>query len=378
MGQNKESSSSGSGIRSPVSPSASTYSSVSKWSCSTCTYLNWPQTSRCSQCCTARSRTPTSGRASPIVDKCQQSQQAQASNVNININTSDGQQRTRRSGSVNEQIHPMSPKAAKSKVKIKEINNKTLSTTYAKANCKWCCKTCTFENWPKANRCTMCGASRGRISPEIGQRFPLEISCNSTYGSLSASSISPTLNSASGGITPDYIRGPASASAMSSQSVPEISIQEENKSVDSKLKQLKNKLRENDWLWLNACNGVVTGDSRAVEAFIGSGGNPTRQLTQEEVTLVNRPSAFEVGYTLVHLAIRFRREDMLAALLSSTESDIKAIKRLPSHLNPDLATEIRREISAMLRHRKGDFPCFFVTDQATFAIPSGIHVYMYL
>lgn len=62
--------------------------------------------------------------------------------------------------------------------------------------------------------------------------------------------------------------------------------------------------------------GVVEGDLAAVEAYKSSGGDIARQLTADEVRLLSRPSAFDVGYTLVHLAIRFQRQDMLAILLT--------------------------------------------------------------
>lgn len=69
--------------------------------------------------------------------------------------------------------------------------------------------------------------------------------------------------------------------------------------------------------------GVVEGDLAAVEAYKSSGGDIARQLTADEVHLLNRSSAFDVGYTLVHLAIRFQRQDMLAILLTevSTQMD---------------------------------------------------------
>lgn len=62
--------------------------------------------------------------------------------------------------------------------------------------------------------------------------------------------------------------------------------------------------------------GVVEGDLAAVEAYKSSGGDIARQLTSDEVRLLNRPSAFDDGFTLVHLAIRFQRQDMLAVLLT--------------------------------------------------------------
>lgn len=63
--------------------------------------------------------------------------------------------------------------------------------------------------------------------------------------------------------------------------------------------------RNADWNWLNACLGVINGDPNPVEAYLSSGGDPARTLTASECALLNRNSAFDVGHTLVHLAIRF-------------------------------------------------------------------------
>lgn len=74
-----------------------------------------------------------------------------------------------------------------------------------------------------------------------------------------------------------------------------------NCDYERRLKQLR---RHTDWCWLNACLGIVEGDNTPVEAYLASGGDPARQLTHSEVLLLNRSSAFDVGHTLVHLAIR--------------------------------------------------------------------------
>jgi hypothetical protein len=50
--------------------------------------------------------------------------------------------------------------------------------------------------------------------------------------------------------------------------------------LERKLKQIKKRMREKDWLWLNACVGVVEGEAQAVEAYIASGGDPYRQLSR--------------------------------------------------------------------------------------------------
>lgn len=132
-------------------------------------------------------------------------------------------------------------------------------------------------------------------------------------------------------------------------------------------------LRRNaDWNWLNACIGVIEGDPNPVEAYLASGGNPARTLTASEVAILNRSSAFDVGHTLVHLAIRFQREDLLAVLLSQIEGSGSGVKRVPSYVAPDLAADIRRHFASSLRQRKGNFPCNFVTDFPTFALPAEV------
>lgn len=64
------------------------------------------------------------------------------------------------------------------------------------------------------------------------------------------------------------------------------------------------RIRELDTRWLEACRGVVDGNIGPVEEFLAAGGDPSRQLTQTEVAALDRPSAFDIGFTLVHLALR--------------------------------------------------------------------------
>lgn len=66
----------------------------------------------------------------------------------------------------------------------------------------------------------------------------------------------------------------------------------------------------------------------AVEAYLSCGGNPGRSLTNTEVALLNRNSAFDVGHTLIHLAIRFHREEMLPMLLAQISGSGPGIKRV--------------------------------------------------
>ena len=79
---------------------------------------------------------------------------------------------------------------------------------------------------------------------------------------------------------------------------------ESNWDYEKRMRTFRRRLREADWTWLTACMGVVEADMNPVEAYLNTGGDPTRKLTNPEVALLNRPSVYEAGHTLVHLAIK--------------------------------------------------------------------------
>jgi ubiquitin thioesterase ZRANB1 len=139
---------------------------------------------------------------------------------------------------------------------------------------------------------------------------------------------------------------------------------------ERRIRQLK---RQADWIWLNACIGVVENNFAAVEHYLARGGNVARTLTNNEVLLLNRPSAFDVGHTLIHLAIRFHRDEILPRLLAQISTNgPSGIKCVPSYIAPDIATDIRRHFCAILRIRKGPFNCHYINEHATFSLPSDI------
>lgn len=118
--------------------------------------------------------------------------------------------------------------------------------------------------------------------------------------------------------------------------------------------------------------GVVENNFSAVEAYLSCGGNPARSLTSTEIAALNRNSAFDVGHTLIHLAIRFHRDEMLPMLLAQISGSGPGIKRVPSYVAPDLAADIRRHFANILRMRKSMFPCTYVHEHATFSLPAEI------
>ncbi|XP_019358513.1 PREDICTED: ubiquitin thioesterase ZRANB1 isoform X1 [Gavialis gangeticus] len=304
--------------------------SANKWSCHMCTYLNWPRAIRCTQCLSQRrTRSPTESPQS--------------------------------SGSGSRPV-PLSVDPCE------EYNDRNKLNTRAQ---HWTCSVCTYENWAKARKCVVCDHPRPNNIEAIELAETEEASSiineqdrarwRGSCSSGNSQRRSPPTTKRESEVKMDFQRIEL-AGAVGSKEELEVDFK--------KLKQIKNRMKKTDWLFLNACVGVVEGDLAAVEAYKSSGGDIARQLTADEVRLLNRPSAFDVGYTLVHLAIRFQRQDMLAILL--TEVSQHAAKCIPAMVCPELTEQIRREIAASLHQRKGDFACYFLTDLVTFTLPADI------
>nr|XP_060497224.1 ubiquitin thioesterase ZRANB1 isoform X2 [Panthera onca] len=303
---------------------------ANKWSCHMCTYLNWPRAIRCTQCLSQRrTRSPTESPQS--------------------------------SGSGSRPV-------AFSVDPCEEYNDRNKPNTRTQ---HWTCSICTYENWAKAKKCVVCDHPRPNNIEAIELAETDEASSiineqdrtrwRGGCSSGNSQRRSPPTTKRDSEMKMDFQRIEL-AGAVGSKEELEVDFK--------KLKQIKNRMKKTDWLFLNACVGVVEGDLAAIEAYKSSGGDIARQLTADEVRLLNRPSAFDVGYTLVHLAIRFQRQDMLAILL--TEVSQQAAKCIPAMVCPELTEQIRREIAASLHQRKGDFACYFLTDLVTFTLPADI------
>ncbi|XP_064320426.1 ubiquitin thioesterase ZRANB1 [Phalacrocorax carbo] len=314
----------------PRVKSSYTMESANKWSCHMCTYLNWPRAIRCTQCLSQRrTRSPTESPQS--------------------------------SGSGSRPV-PFSVDPCE------EYNDRNKLNTRAQ---HWTCSVCTYENWAKARKCVVCDHPRPNNIEAIELADTEEASSiineqdrarwRGSCSSGNSQRRSPPTTKRESDVKMDFQRIEL-AGAVGSKEELEVDFK--------KLKQIKNRMKKTDWLFLNACIGVVEGDLAAVEAYKSSGGDIARQLTADEVRLLNRPSAFDVGYTLVHLAIRFQRQDMLAILL--TEVSQHAAKCIPAMVCPEVTEQIRREIAASLHQRKGDFACYFLTDLVTFTLPADI------
>lgn len=314
---------------------------VVKWYCQGCTYENWPKSSHCVMCLAPKPKSFTNSLRN-------------ASNAET-------------AGSNREKSRDISPKFSRASNKHEdEISNNDKNRTISSLkNHKWICPKCTYENWPKTTDCVLCKYAR----PPLGYKSKNDE--NGKNSSLDAKK----KNSATRRRSPKAsVSEPTPLEIKATNQEKDTFIYDiaasANRNDSDEVRQICNSMTDSDWMWLNACVGVVENEPSAVESYLDAGGDPTTQLTREDVLVLNRPGVFELGYTLVHLAVRFHREELLTLLLTP-EVAKKAFKKVPSHVSPELAAEVRKEISHTLRQRKGDWPCYFFTNQVTFALQAG-------
>ncbi|XP_055678535.1 ubiquitin thioesterase trabid [Lutzomyia longipalpis] len=340
---------SNSNLTNAASGPSSAHEARNKWHCAMCTYQNWPRAQRCTQCHTKRDadvhnmqehlKTLSIRRSDPDL---------MASNRSSPFGSATNLSGSRANLSGNAAAARVSPSEGRQ--------------AQALAAAKWQCAWCTFENWPKSLKCSMCARSRDSqaATPPPEHAQATLVSPQSPLGALPASP------------DRDLSADESAATNVVGKRSQQRSMEASNNCDAHQERRLRQLRRQADWNWLNACMGVVENNIGAVETYLACGGNPGRSLTINEVSLLNRNSAFDVGHTLIHLAIRFHREEMLPMLLAQISGSGPGIKRVPSYVAPDLAADIRRHFAAFLRIRKGAFSCHYVNEHATFALPAEI------
>ncbi|GLH05991.1 hypothetical protein R5R35_007902 [Gryllus longicercus] len=334
-----------------------------KWECCACTYLNWPKSLYCAQCRSPRPVTTTN------LHEHLQPLRIDPSNELASAAFGGGSLRIMTSPSIEKKDIKEAENDLRGRMSDKSISSKNVGCS------KWMCSVCTYENWPKSMKCIMCGTVHGGSNNGAASGKGTASTRSSLPSPEREVSVVSSARSSREGSQVTLIEDKCSVKSKRNQAVNESATSTNspnNCEYERRLKQIRQRMRDVDWAWLNACLGVVEGDVNPVEAYLSSGGDPARQLTPSEVTLLNRPSAFDTGHTLVHLAIRFHREDMLAMLLSQIEGSGSGVKRVPSYVAPDLAADIRRHVASAVRQRKGSFPCYFIAEITSFALPADV------
>ena len=268
-----------------------------KWSCQICTYLNWPKSNKCVQCYTPKSLTTPSNdtnfnlipqhahSASPISNAFTSETiggDSHANNALKPLETAkpisflekspdhDGNQAgsnedMKKSASTESLINEINinvngdPKSVKFEMPI-QANTSTIANSEAIK--KWSCASCTYQNWPKSQRCVMCHVQRNisafsnkslNSKPNINSNKNPKISNNAIMNKNNNNNNANAVNSASN--TKNY----------------------------NLIKTLQLQI---DRLFLSACEGIVDADMSQLFRYINAGGDLTRYLTSDEVCLL--------------------------------------------------------------------------------------------
>ncbi|NWQ83077.1 ZRAN1 thioesterase, partial [Columbina picui] len=294
--------------------------SANKWSCHMCTYLNWPRAIRCTQCLSQRrTRSPTESPQS--------------------------------SGSGSRPV-PFSVDPCE------EYNDRNKLNTRAQ---HWTCSVCTYENWAKARKCVVCDHPRPNNIEAIELADTEEASSiineqdrarwRGSCSSGNSQRRSPPTTKRESDVKMDFQRIEL-AGAVGSKEELEVDFK--------KLKQIKNRMKRTDWLFLNACVGKSAATLYYYALFISqSGFSP----------LLAAP-VFKIKYFFISKVLTLTEQEL--KWTDTTLVSQHAAKCIPAMVCPEVTEQIRREIAASLHQRKGDFACYFLTDLVTFTLPADI------
>lgn len=302
----------------------------SKWLCSMCTYSNWPNSKHCTMCNTLRGRQ----KPTPLSSSYDSGRIVGSGDAGVGIGASILDYAPSLGavggGGMQDDVHTPSQHWRES-----PSNRFTRSKAGKKSSAenrvqkKWKCTKCTYENWSRASKCVMCQTAKNKTpspplsdsesshSPNPPTKYPhshhLSVSsssptenANTSPSSLHARSLGINSNQPASSpmlteITPSAVHLiPCGVSDDSSEVYPSTSLQ----STSNEARQIRNRLSSSDWLFINACLGVVNEDVMSVKAYLRNEGDRARQLNRDECLVLGQPSIFSVGSTLVHLAIR--------------------------------------------------------------------------
>eukprot|EP00117_Sycon_ciliatum_P013287 scpid31501/ scgid14008/ Ubiquitin thioesterase Zranb1; Zinc finger Ran-binding domain-containing protein 1 len=295
---------------SPLPPQQDVGVAKPKWSCTVCTFENWPRTVRCAMCLTPRNG-PGSGTSGPTVGP------SSSSGDNHSQSSSGG-----------------------------EGDSADVSSE------------CRLNSEQSTNSV----ATTLNLSDEI-------ISCQSGPSTAEASRSSPS--STCGTSELDGVGGRSGRGRQRASSPPEAIAQRLNRMShrDTLFLAACTGVASGD---VNAVHQYILDGgeyTRGLTAEEASLLNSSQRKKQSNGQRVGR--RFDAGETLVHLSLGFGRSELLAVLLPGADEH-RVRKRLPSYAHQVVADEVRDEVSRCMQQLKGVWPCYVVTRDCLFSLPEEI------
>ncbi|THD22483.1 Ubiquitin thioesterase trabid [Fasciola hepatica] len=349
---------------------------------------------------------------------------------------------------------------------------------------KWSCPQCTYENWPKSKHCVMCYGPPPPTPPSVSSTVSSTAPVSNTSPSMESQQPAPSVDSVEDCTLRDFIPSSGPSGLPGSKRPKAVAL------LMGPPASTTNPNVFRDKLWLAACRAVSDGEVTPIERYILTGGRMERKLSKQECRYLDnlssssptvpgdtsyamnaapRPasdgssspvddtlpgacasdsssytvdesgacaSRFRAGLTLVDLAIRFGRTDLINLFIAlsglqatsaavslnppnknlparssfvsgATAAEVKSgslsrrasanpihpslqqiITRAPSLLNkhgvtrskwmpcqasPVVARELRATLASSVKHPPtGDFPCAFINEWSTFALPHAV------
>lgn len=243
----------------------------------------------------------------------------------------------------------------------------------------WSCPSCTYENWAASSRCTQCGTSAAG-STTISQ-LKVHSESSHPHSSFTMAQLTDVKWVCS---VCTYQNWPSSKRCVMCQSAPVASHTTTETPSPISLEDA----------FISACKAVVLGHDHELQKLLLSTRKDiftSRRLTGDECNALKQwfnchhvsadESPFRQGANLVELASTCHRRELVSLFLALSPHTATPLsssrgvlgtgcKRSLCMSSPSVAKELRLHLDSCVHQRKGEFGCSYLTEFGVFALPS--------
>uniref|UniRef100_A0A1B6C5G8 ubiquitinyl hydrolase 1 n=1 Tax=Clastoptera arizonana TaxID=38151 RepID=A0A1B6C5G8_9HEMI len=88
--------------------------------------------------------------------------------------------------------------------------------------------------------------------------------------------------------------------------------------------------------------------------------------------IVSLPNSYHLNKKQSKSGERFQRDQVLPTLLTRIKGSGRGVKKVPSTVVPELASDIRQHVASSIRQKKSPVPCSYFSEITTFSLPLAI------
>ena len=345
--------------------------SSQKWSCPRCTYYNWPRSKVCAVC-----RAPPDW-VRKSNESCNNENFSKSKSPEV-VSSDDGS-----AGSSISSNDRRNSKATHST--SGGPNSKTVGSSH-----KWQCSACTYENYWKTMKCSVCGKKRSqhsinnidetqsgkeKISPPVTlnrKNTPKGANSRKWEAVFTIEERMKRLNIRKK--SPSFADVKKKAQQLQAAAA---NLDQNGRDPMSDYKYFQGNNRFSmgklDWKFLQACWAVSVGAVEPLEAYLFSGGDKKRILSATEAAVLDIPGVVD-RFNLMMIAILFKRARIIEILMNSDKLSSFGchVKHPACGVTSDLTNQITRTISNSLRWKTGAMKCYVFQDNSqTYVLPAG-------